>query len=570
MDSVFDRLTREISKDERRNLLLRIGEIQDLNEEPLRLSEKSDSEPVLLEREFSELGFFARLRIVLMGFFSGRGRKALIEEHLMHRLQRKVERALPGMIDFQRELVSPKMYNTIAKLRSALNVFRRPLIRALEGDKPDFYALLGKLEFEDIQFRLEKETDPEKLSNENPEAIPVEIKRTMDKAFDNILDDIIPDKRRRMIAHTTALARLRTLVRFPYDRLLELFPPSDKGAGGPAPLRAIRDGLLELGDALWAFQTPPSTTLLEALFLFELQESVTDEDGRLESELTELMDRAAAALNIIRKVNTDIPWINLLKALASDIQYSPRPVGGGEDWFRVFKDFWKNRLGVRYRNWSDLKRVSEILRGLTALWGLDLIPLVSGYREQDFPDSIPPRHVGSLASAHTLFVEIFQGRLYHAMNLIMIDGKFYKKDNRREYEEVFGRFLRTPDKLRSFAAKLRPEGEYGVRRAELRREHSTGEDADIRMRDFVRNLDRECQNLTVPLIGDLKSLTRLLKGILDGSGGGNYDTLSNMAEIGGQGHDTFRLNLQDIKNIVEKSADLLGELVDVEEKRSLT
>lgn len=570
MDSVFDRLAREISKDERRSLLMQIGETQDLNEEPLRISDRSDSEPILLEREFAELGFLARLRIIILGFFTGRGRKSLIEEHLIHKTQRKVERAVPGMIDFQRETVSPKMYQTVAKLRSAMNVFRRPLIRALEGDKADFYALLGKLEFDDIQVRLEKETDPDRLAGENPESIPIEIKRRMDSEFESILEDIIPDKRRKMMAHTTALARLRTLVRFPYEKLLDSFPPSEKGAGGPAPLRKMKDGLLELGDALWAFQAPPSTTLLEALFLFDLQETIADDDDRLESELTDRMDRAAAALDILRKVNGDIPWMNLLKALAEDIQYSPRPVGGGEDWFRVFKEFWKQRLGIRYRNWSDHRRLSDLLRGLTVLWGLDLIPLVPGYRGQDFPENLQPRHEGSLAAVNSLFMDIFQGRLYHALNMVMIDGKFYKKDNRREYDEVFGRFLHTPDKVRALTAKLRPEGEYGIRRAELRRETASGEDTTIKMRDLVRNLDRECQNLTVPLIGDLKALSRLLKGILDGSGSSNYDTLSNMAEIGGQGNDTFRLNLQDVKNTVEKSADLLSELVDVEEKRSLT
>ena len=569
MDSVFDRLAREISKDERRNLLAQIGEIQELNEEPMRAADTAESEPVLLEREFAELGFFARLGIILMGFFTGRGRNQLIKEHLLHKIQRKVERSAAGMIDFQRDMVFPKMHQTIARLRSAVALFRRPLIRALEGDKPDFYALLGKLEFEDIQARLEKETDPERLSNLDPEATPVEIKRQMDRVFDGILEDIIPDKRRRMIAHTTALARMRTLARFPYEKLLDAFPPSDKGASGPAALRNVKDGLLELGDALWAFQAPPSTTLLEALFLFELQETIGDEEGRLEAELTDRMDKAAAALDIVRKVNADIPWMNLLKALAEDIQYSPRPVSGGEDWFRVFREFWRERLAIRYRNWSDHKRLQELLRGLTVLWNIDLIPLIPGYRIQDFPEEFAPRHEGSLAAFNTMFQEVFQGRLYHVLNLIKIDGKFYKKDNRREYEEVFGRLLRTPDKLRAFTSRLRPEGEFGVRRAELRREMAAGEDRTGPIRDLVRSLDRESQNLSVPLIGDLRALTRLLVGILEGSGGASYDTLSNMSEIGGQGHDTFRLALQEVRNIVEKSTEILSELVDVEEKRSL-
>lgn len=566
---MFDRLAREISRDERRNLLQKIGETQDLTEEPMRMNDASGNKPVLLDREFADLSFLARLRIILTGFFTGVGRNKATEEYLLHKLQRKVEKAAPGLIDYHRELVSPKMYQYIANLRSAMEVFKRPLRRAMEGDKPDFYALLGKLEFEDIQVRLETEPNPERLANLSSEAMPVEIKRQMDSIFESILDDIVPDRRRRMRAHTTALARLRTLVRFPYDKILNLFPPGEHGPSGSASIRQLKMPLLELGDALYAFQSPPSTTLLETMFLFELQDSIADDDGRLEMELTERMDKAAAALDIVRKVNSEVPWINLLKTLAEDLQYAPSPVGGGEDWFRVFKTFWKERLGIRFRVWSDRKRMSELLRGLTVLWGLDLIPMVPGYRGVEYPENIQPRHEASFAAARALFLEVFQGRLYHGLNLIKIDGKFYKKDNRREYDEVFGRFLKLPDKIRSFETRLRPDGEFGIRHSELRREASAGEDTVERLRDFVLQLNRESQNIVIPMIGDLAAMSRLLKGVLDGNGG-VYDTLSNMPEIGGQGHDTFRVNLQDVRNTVDQSSLLLSDLVDLEEKRSLS
>ena len=569
MESVFDRLAREISRDERRSLLMKIGETQELAEEPMRLDDVASNSPVVLDREFAELSFFARIRIIIIGLFTGRSRHKMTEEFLLHKIQRKVERASSGLIDYRRELISPKLYTSIAKLRSAMDVFRRPLIRAMEGDKPDFYALLGKLEFEDIVQRLESEPDPDKLSNLDPEALPVEIKKQMDSIFNGIMDDIIPDRRRRMRAHTATLARLKTLVRFPYENILNLFPPGEHGAGGPGSLRKLRTPLLELGDALHAFKSPPSTTLLETMFLFELQDRLSDDDERLEMELTERMDRATAALDIVRKINSDIPWSNLLKTLAEDIQYAPRPVSGGDDWFRIFQTFWKERLTIRYRIWSDRKRLSELLRGLTVLWGLDLIPLVPGYRGVDFPDNIQPRHESSFAAVRMLFLEVFQGRLYHALNLIKIDGKFYKKDNRREYDEVFGRFLKIPDKIRSFENRLRPEGEYGIRHAELRREAMTGEDTVDRLKDLVLHLDRESQNIVIPLIGELKAMGRLLKGILEGSGG-SYDTLSNMSEIGGQGNNTFRVNLQEVKNIVENSSNLLSDLVEIEEKRSLS
>lgn len=565
MDTVFDRLAREISRDERRHMLEQIDRTRHVPEEPLRLDDLSDGGTVVLDREFSMLPFFAKLRIVIVGFFSGKGRQKLTEEYLLRRLFRQVDRSAPGLLDFPRQLIAPELHRELTKLKAALDVFRGPLNVALDGDKESFYALLGKVEFEDIQERLETELNPDELEKQFPGEPPAEVKKRLDKTFDSILDDIVPDRRRRMLNHTKTLYRLRTLTRYPFERALQFFPATPDGSVAPASITELGDPLLELGDALHAFRDPPSTKLLEALYLFDAQDRIDDGKTDLEAEILDRMDRSHAALEIIRKFNAEIPWRPLLKILAGDIRYVPRTVGGGEDWFRIYRQFWKKRETLLYQEWADRRRQRELGVELRSIWGIEEIPPLPGYGKSDFSDRVKPRHGGSFAAIRTFYLEVFPGRLYHALNLVMIDGKFYKKDNRREYDDVFGRFLKTPDKIRAFEAKLRPDGDYGSRAVAARREIAEGPLRDTLIADVVSDIDRDCQLILMPCLQDMRALGKLLGGILNGDGG-TYDTLSNLSDIGGQGHATFRATLRSAEAIIVKSAEIISDSFDLEER----
>ena len=273
MESVFDRLVREISREERQIMLQKIDNSQILTEEPMRQNYSRESKPLFLDQEFAELPFFEKLKIIIIDFLTGRGRDRLTEEILLKRTRRQLVKNAPGIIDFNRNLVRPKMSQYINQIRSSMEVFRTPLVRALEGDQPAFYAFLGKMEFMEIQKRLDTEPVPDRLSNIMPEATPAEIKKQMNSLFEAILEDISPEKRRKMVNHTAVLNRLHNLVRYPYNRILVLFPRGEGGFTASASLKRVEAPFLELGDALDPFQKPSSLKLLQTLFIFVFQYS---------------------------------------------------------------------------------------------------------------------------------------------------------------------------------------------------------------------------------------------------------------------------------------------------------
>jgi len=561
MESVFDRLAKEISGKERRALLARIG--KSYKSEPLHKGISSSDEPYIPERQFARLSIFARLQIIVLSLLSGIDRNKATERFLLRRIRRRIVHLAPGLLDLRRGLVNSELYQVVVRLRSAMEVFKNPIAGALENDKGEFYAFLGKLEFEDIQTRLETELIPG--GDDAPNVLHSRIKKLLFSKFDDILNDISPAQHKRMNIHTKALFQLRSLARFPYDRILKLFPPGENGIVAGAATHKLRAPLLELGDVLLAFQTPPSSTLLKAIFLFDLQDGIGEDSEWLEKELRERMSRAVHALNIVRKANLAIPWELFLKSLAADIQYTATIALGVDDWFRIFKQFWTERLNVKFHQWSDQRRIQELLEELMEQYELTEIPSIPGYRGTEFPDYCQPRYELSSAVVRVLFLEIFQGKLYHALNIVRIDGRFYKKDNRKEFEEIFNRFIKIPDKIRSFESKLHPDGEYGTRLANLWAKSSSGVDSSRHFFELIGQLNRESQNITVPLIGDLKTMSNLLEGILSGSGG-TYDSLSNMSEIGGYGNPMFLKNLKEVRSVFSCSAENIKKLLEFEEK----
>jgi len=524
-------------------------------------------EPVRLDREFAELPLLTRLYIRLMGFFTGEGINKHTEKLLLRRMQRKIVRMEPGLVDYRRGLVHPHLFQIIEKLHSAVQVFRSPLTRVMAKEKPDFYALIGKLEFDDIHEKLENNTNPDKLVAEFPNLSVEEVKKKLRASLEEVLANIVPDRRKRMRLHTATLASMMTLVRFSYNRILKAFPVLTDGQMGSASLGEVKTPLMELGDALFGFHTSPSAILLEAMFLLELQDSIGNANHPLEQELTIRIDRAIAALDIIRNVHFDIPWLTLLKTLAGDVHYTPSSTRAGDDWFTIFKKFWENRLDIRYDAWFDRRRYLNIQESLAALWGMKAIPTVPGYRSVDFPDFAQPKHGASFAVVRVMLLDIFPGRLHYMLNRIKVEGKFYKKENSAEFERTFNHFIRSLDKIRSFEARISPEGDWGMRLASLNRGKEYGTDALTRFKEFVLLLDREGQGIVLPLINEMEVMLRLLKDILDSSGGA-YDILSNMSEIAGKGSERFRKRLQNAVELIERSINLLTELISLEERLS--
>lgn len=559
---VFERLARDLSPEERRAMQSKFQSGKKSFEEPMRYRSPKPEKPVLMEQAYFEQPFFTRLGLLLRSFFSGEKRGKLVEQFLLSKIQRQVDRDAPKLVSYQNDMISAKMYKYISTLRTAVTIFHSPLTRALSNEKSDFYALLGQIEFEDIHTSLQNAVKGESLESLSPENYHAKIRTDIKNILEKSLGQIPVGRRKQMNRNMLVLVHLRKLVFFPYDRVLGLFDSTYRGKRkiiSATPLKAIRAHLLELGAALYAFDEPPSPHLLEALFLFDNRENFAGRTG-----LAERVSQAAKSLDTIRGINSALPWDGLLKLIARDIHYVSKPSGQGDDWFSIYREFWKRCLTVEYRNLADEKRLSSVIQDLNKLWKIENLPILPGMQNSDYPADLRPKYAASLSAASYFFKTIFQRHYYHALNLVKQDGKFYKEDNKQEFYATYARIIKMPERIRALADSMKPEGAYGMERLEIIGKANTKKDVSSDYTEFFRKLDKECGEICTDLIDIMQSLTCLIKGILDGYGG-TYDTLANLAHVGEPHHAVFSRSMQSLKTLLDSTTTLFSKMVNLEE-----
>ncbi len=79
----------------------------------------------------------------------------------------------------------------------------------------------------------------------------------------------------------------------------------------------------------------------------------------------------------------------------------------------------------------------------------------------------------------------------------------------------------------------------------------------------VRKADAEAAELVQRTINSLKTLNKILNGILYSEAGGKYDTLSNLGYIGGKENDVLKKDWEKIISLSYESSTVLMELASV-------
>ena len=566
MSFVFEDLVRKISVRERKEMLAKIERKNQINtEEPLCRVEPNDNQPIVVQAEFSRLPFFWRLYVLIGSFFSQRKHGEVTEGVILHLIRKKVNREIPDFFDFRNSLVKSKFYNFVLNLKSIIDLFRQPVLDAMGKEKADFIALLAKFEFPELYVRLQDCVEPDRFIFNNPSVREQDPGEKMEIALEEEISQIDNLKRNVMKVHIQVLTGLYFLVRFPYIRMLNFFPSVSQIGMREASLKTTGSLILELCDAMYSFRSPPSTRLLEVLFIFGIKEQLDYDDIKIEQELSNMIVKSRRALEDIRNINSKIPWSDMVKAVSGDIHHTIGLQENPEDWYDIFKKFWKDAQKIALSKWSNNKQIRACVNDLLLTWGMASLPMLSGYRSSEYPDNIHIRFEFTIAALSAMFSFVFSESLYHALNLIRMDGKFYKRNNQKEFKEVLAELKDVSVQIQSFESRLSFDGELGITSLKIRKTYK-GNEFTEQMKNFVKKIDDECHAMIMPVIAALKVLCNLVGGILEGDQG-SYDTLSNLSEIGGQGHKVFRKNLEEVYRIIRKSTQILNDLLYLEEKR---
>ena len=368
--TVFDILVRSLDSQERKSLLERILASSRVSQVPLRPADEASS-VVDLDTEYRRMSLVRRLLILVQSLITGKDRYAVLEQILLRRLEALIEHHGAGLVQFRGRLFGQQMYDALAALRMSVQYLRGPLDLAMRREKEDFVTFLAGVEMPEVQKRLMDATDPGPLSGE---ADIDSLKTELGRRCDEVLDGIPKDTRRGVYYDVQALAALTRLAMHPFAAMLACFHPGGEGGERACSFAELARYVVALSEVLSAVQFPPTAEALRALFVYNYKENLLDAAFRLDEHLEGDLYSAEGALNGIREFNESVPLDLIVKYATGNLGYQPKAPGGGEDWFVVYKSFWRRRLARNYALFARVRMEQRLAARATAYLGVATLP----------------------------------------------------------------------------------------------------------------------------------------------------------------------------------------------------
>ncbi|MDR1316849.1 MAG: DUF5312 domain-containing protein [Spirochaetales bacterium] len=583
-ETMFDKLVKEISSEERRNLLEQLSQKAPVCEDPMRPDEP-ESKTADLDEIYRGLGFLSRLVIYLKMLFTGRQREDVLERELLANIARDIQKRSPGIMNFSNGTFLPAFCEEITMLRDNVQTFLFPLSHA-EGDaKGDFIAFLAGVLMEDVQARLFRETDPYYLAAKvmrkgqvsfTPEEwedrqnmdLPLsadmpdgEMKKMMGNSLDDILAAIPSDGKTLMYQNMKVLYHLLSLSKFSFKKLISCFSSGPDSAAAPCPISRLKDQVMRLAEIMCNMKAPPSPVLLRVLLLFCNQEKT---GSALETEVVRQITQADRAVGSIREINRRIPWLLIARYVSRNLNYAYTISGGAEDWFSVLKQFWHGRIEAQYKDFTSRRKERELRREIRIIFDPAPVQEISGYSFPVDGNTVSGAYPLSLSLVKTFLSAVFPGDLGGHLKTVLIDGVFYKDDNRKEFADGYNVLLKAGGMLASLEARLAPDGDVRLAVKANMKEYAPAVLKRRKIHAIVRETDLDAEYLLQTVQSGLLALSKVVNGILYGEIGGKYDTLSNLSYLGGKANAGFRSGLDGDLRKLSALNGLLQKLVPLE------
>lgn len=555
----FDKLIINLSSNEKKQLLEKMEMGFELSQESLMENgEVIEDDFQTFQQEYESLSIFVKIYLFFQSLLRQKDIPAILKEYKVNQLRKK-HFGNCHLADFKNGLLIQEFYNELVKLKEPCSFFRKPLQKIFMFDnKPDFYAFIGGVVLPDLQQELLIKTDPWELEKKDKELDAGIIKNEIDSNLDLTMDSISNLDRSIMNEACQSLYGLYLLSSFELNTVLGHFNSILPESGNVCRVSEVHDQLLELSGILKSLNKPPSIRALEALFLYSL------DSEELKSTLNNKMSVADMYLSAIRDFNKSVPLENLIKVLTADFSKSSNKLPLVEDWFRIYRKFWNTRVNLRYAYFVNERKKNSSEKEICSLFGVRYIRPIENYIRNLYFEGSSAKYEKSLSFVQVFILDIFTEKLNPVLQTINLEGEFYKKDNKVEFDKAFHYLGLLDNRLVTILNIFKGNGFLGKKLIK-----ATADDEEIRhntILNAIEQIDIEISSFLDGFILHLRILNNVLYGIVLGNGGA-YDTLSNISSIGGKSNSELREAFKVTSMILNKVYKYITEMKIMEEKK---
>ena len=562
----MEKLVSSLSQEERLDLLKKLKAQSIISSQSLYTIDKNDVPCADIETEFIKLPWYYKLWYHILSLIKAKPPVKILEDHQVSNLGDKTEARSPGLYNYQKGLLMPAFFRQMQRLKEASRFFYSALDMSVNRDKGAFFAFLGSLEMEKVHIRLQTETDPSYILDNNPGTKEMDLRQMAFRAMDDALELITEEQRNAMYFDARCLFCLKELSSFLFDRVLLSFGANATASGETCSVSLVRELLISLDTILHSLLVIPPMTLLESLFVFVLQERSRESGFDLNHETRGLLARAEESLMVIRDFNNLVPLTWIIRCSSRDMTYTPRQRTGGEDWFIVYREYWKRNIESLFSDFMKDRCYRELIESFRYFLKGSSLRILKNVQSETCPDGIPVRGAFALSFIATFFSTVFVSDINVFLRSILIDGEFQKKENRTEFTESYNFLAKLEDRIVSFEHDISSQGEYGSRYQQARQEMSS---LPIKRRKIQIVVD-EASNGAGDIIDYVKeasrSLMNIVNGILGRDSRGKYDSLTNLTKVAGK-DPQFVPGLSETVQSFQKFLQILDDIEKMESGR---
>jgi hypothetical protein len=561
-DSSFDRLVTTLSETERKNFLDRLSTHSDLSTEPLY--EQTAEKPRKVEDDYVVLPILLRVWFFLLSVVLGKPPAKVYENSLVSKMGRGINLQFPGLYNYTQGLLLPDLHQALVDLKDAARVFYSALDFSVNKDKGAFYAFMASFEMPELHYVFSQMSSPAEFAKSTPNATPERLKQMAKDGYVENMNAITDTQRDKMYRNVRSLICLKELAGFLFDRLLTAFQYEPALQGKVCPALLVKGQLSALNNILFSLREVPSVTLLSTLFIFSIREEQDSE--KMNAELQKLMAHTEKSLATIRGFNRKIPLTLILRCADKDMSYEPVELSGGEDWFAVFRSYWKEKIDGNYDKYVIEKKREAINKALDMFFGDAEIIHVEENLTVDEREAGFFNHTMLFSFLLTIYKKIFLTEMNQVLRPILIDGEFAKKENRLDFTESYNELIRMEDSINDFMRKLVSGGDYGNRYKQLKTDIVSPATRHRKLQVLREDVSMESNAIAERAVSALKLLFTVIHGLLEPEHNGKYASLSNLSTILGKANSDFMIALRESEKKLSLTIDLVTNIIEVEEE----
>jgi hypothetical protein len=276
-------------------------------------------------------------------------------------------------------------------------------------------------------------------------------------------------------------------------------------------------------------------------------------------EMRGLLTHAENALATIREFNRQVPLTLIIRCANRNLSLNPVQISGGEEWFTVYREYWKRQIEARFSEYMSLRRHRDLLNSFRYFFKGTNLKILDNVVSDSNPDGLPVPGAFALSFLLTFYSAVYMADINKFLRPVLIDGEFYKKENRTEFTEAYNDLIKLEDDIRKFEYAISPSGDLGKRYALARQDISSLPVKRRKIQIVIEDASRDAGLIVDRTKHACTAMINIIGGILKKDPDGKYDTLANLSHLSGKGSafiDGLTESMQNFKKMLQLLEDI--------------